>query len=117
MCKFDWKDGFFHFPIHSKWVDCFGILIPGPTDKYAVYRFLLFGSKSSPPLFQGGHMEIRRMLLANKLITGEYLVYVDDTLLASSSAADAWANYHSYISCMKELGVQIHDAKTIAPCQ
>jgi hypothetical protein len=48
--KYDLKDGFFHVPVHPAWVDFFGIRLPD-TGEYARYRYLLFGGKSSPPLF------------------------------------------------------------------
>jgi len=120
MSKFDLKDGFYHLGIHHDWVDYFGIIIPGSSPsrpRYGRYRALSFGGKSSPALFQGAHMEIRRLLMANGFITGAYLIYVDDSLLGSDTEAEAQTNFNSYLLRMRELGVIVNEGKTIPPCQ
>ncbi len=47
MAKFDFKDGFYHIPVHPKLSSLLGIKHP-KSGKLAVYRVLCFGLKCAP---------------------------------------------------------------------
>ncbi len=66
--KFDLKDGFYHIPVNIKLSSLLGIKHP-KSDSKAVYRFLCFGLKCAPFLFQGTMCQLRQTLIARGLLS------------------------------------------------
>jgi hypothetical protein len=92
--KFDLKDGFYHIPVNIKLTSLLCVKHPR-TNKFAAYRFLCFGLKCAPFLFQGTMCELRRMLIHNGLFDQcAVLVYIDDWIILGSSERLVRDNMH-----------------------
>ena len=114
--KFDLKDGFYHLPIHKKFVDLLGIRHPS-TKRTARYRFLCFGLKCAPFFFQGTMCELRRMLYASGLIDCVSFVYIDDWLLLAPTREILVNNMLAFENAMIRMGICLHPTKRDGPVQ
>ena len=75
-CKVDMQDGFLHLKVHRKHVMLQGVRFP-VSGQVGVHRFLVFGGKRSPFIFQGTGVELRQVLVRRGLTTAT-VVYIDD---------------------------------------
>jgi hypothetical protein len=108
MCKFDLRDGFYHCPVAARFVPFMGITLPN--GRFAVFRFLCFGLKIAPFIFQGTMMELRRMLIANG-INCFIAVHIDDWILMAPTARMLEAARELFIRAMTDMGFLLHDSR------
>ncbi len=82
------------------------------TNEFATYRFLCFGLKCAPFLFQGTMCELRRMLLDTGLLNEcAVLVYIDDWVILAATEQLVRVNMDHFVRVMTELGFKIHPTK------
>jgi hypothetical protein len=115
--KYDLKDGFYHIPVHPRFVDLLGIQLPA-SNQFARYRFLCFGLKCAPFFFQGTMCELRQCLLAQGILSDcAVLVYIDDWLLLAPTREGLLRNMQQFEQTMQRLGFHLHPTKRAGPVQ
>ena len=114
-CKVDMQDGFLHLKVHRKHVMLQGVRFP-VSGQVGVHRFLVFGGKRSPFIFQGTGVELRQVLVRRGLTTAT-IVYIDDWLIVDPTKLGCEVNLAFFQHEMRQMNWKIKDSKTILPCQ
>lgn len=114
-CSFDKKAGFNQLLLRQGAVNF--VCVTTPSGRKCRYRFLCFGLKCAPFLFQGTMMELRRMLVENGIVDCFISVYIDDWTLVDVCRFRLEANRLRFKSQIMEWGFVLHDEKESLPSQ
>ncbi len=115
--KFDLKDGFYHIPVQPKLTSLLGIKHP-QEGRFATYRYLCFGLKCAPFLFQGTMCQLRAMLLSKGILHDcAVLVYIDDWIIMGATEELVRVNMEYFDKAMTSLGFKLHPTKREGPTQ
>ena len=115
MAKYDLQDGFLHIKVSDNLVDYLGIKFPDSSD-VGRFRFLCFGLKCAPVIFQGAMCHLRAMLLARQL-NAAVLVYIDDWLLMAPTREALEEAMAVFEHAMGDMKFKLHPDKREGPIQ
>jgi hypothetical protein len=118
VIKLDLSDGFYHIPLLKEIADLLGICLldEGGAESYARMRVMPMGGKTSPAIFQGLMLELRRMLYSMGFQCNS-LVYIDDWLIVGPSRQAVIEAAEQVKAFFRYLGFQLHPTKETPPSQ
>ena len=108
-CTYDLTSGFYQLPLRADMANF--VCIRLPNGKHGRFRFICFGLKCAPFIFQGTMMDIRNLLIKNGIISCAILVYIDDFLLAAESRHILESNRNDFEKFMEWAGLLLNPDK------
>ena len=114
-CGFDLMSGFNQEGLRRGHVNL--VCIHTPSGRACRYRYLCFGLKCAPFLFQGTMMELRRVLIERGVVDCFIAVYIDDFTMVDVCQVRLEANRARFKAQMTAWGFVLHDEKESPPSQ
>lgn len=111
MCKTDIVDAFKLIPIQPKYQPFYGIKWEG---QYYFYKRLVFGSRSSPKIFDQ-LSEAICWIAKEKYQMRHILHLLDDFLVIDTSTSDGHQTMTTLIQIFESLGIPLSKKKTVGP--
>ena len=108
-CTYDLSSGFYQLPLRQDMPNF--VCIRLPNGKCGRFRFICFGLKCAPFLFQGTMMDIRNLLIDRGVVNCAILVYIDDFILAAHSKEVLEQNRQDFEKVMHWIGLLLNDEK------
>ena len=108
-CTYDLTSGFYQLPLRQDMANF--VCIRLPNGDCGRFRFICFGLKCAPFLFQGTMMDIRNLLIKHNIIECTILVYIDDFLLAAESEIILSQNREAFEKFMEWAGLLLNPDK------
>ena len=108
-CTYDLTSGFYQLPLRNDMTNFVCIRLPG--GKCGRFRFVCFGLKCAPFIFQGTMMDIRNLLIKHGVISCAIVIYIDDFMLAAASKLLLQQNRDSFELFMHKIGLLLNPDK------